>query len=58
MTSSSQGSVLIVDDDPQGVKYLAEMVRSMGYAVITAEDGEDALKQLGTETIDAIVTDR
>jgi DNA-binding NtrC family response regulator len=57
MNSSPAGTILVVDDDVQELRYLAGLVESLGYAVITAEDGEDALKRLEADLIDAIVTD-
>jgi len=39
--------VLVVDDDPKIVELVRTYLERAGYAVITAVDGEDALRQLG-----------
>ena len=49
--------VLIVDDDPQERNSLSTKVSALGYAVETAEHGEEALEKLGSSIIDIIITD-
>jgi DNA-binding NtrC family response regulator len=49
--------VLIADDNEQERSDLAEMVSSLGYQVITATDGEDALQKLTASPVSAILTD-
>jgi DNA-binding NtrC family response regulator len=49
--------VLIVDDDPQERNSLSTKVSALGYAVETAEHGEEALEKLSSSTIDVIITD-
>ena len=39
--------VLVVDDDPKIVELVRTYLERAGYAVITAVDGEDAIRQLG-----------
>ena len=39
--------MLVVDDDPKIVELVRTYLERAGYAVITAVDGEDALRQLG-----------
>ncbi|MEM7324642.1 MAG: response regulator [Actinomycetota bacterium] len=49
---------LVVDDARVARKMVAKMVESLGFEVITAEHGEDALSKLDQENPpDAIVTD-
>jgi len=49
--------VLVVDDDSEQRSDLAEMVKSLGYQVATATDGEDALAKLNSFPANAILTD-
>lgn len=49
--------VLVVDDDPVVRKSFDRVLSSKGYAVITAEDGEDALRKLSEEKYDVVYTD-
>ncbi len=53
----STATVLVVDDDPQERSDLSEIIASLGYAVETAIDGEDALAKIGAKPIAAILTD-
>jgi len=38
--------VLVVDDEPDSVELLQEFLTSKGYEVITASNGEEALRKL------------
>ncbi|HEY4089485.1 MAG TPA: sigma-54 dependent transcriptional regulator [Bryobacteraceae bacterium] len=49
--------VLIVDDDPLERQSLSAKVSSLGYAIETAGDGEEALDKLSSSVIDVIITD-
>ncbi|HUA86759.1 MAG TPA: sigma-54 dependent transcriptional regulator [Bryobacteraceae bacterium] len=49
--------ILIVDDDPRERASLSTMVTALGYAVETAENGEEALEKLGALSFDVIVSD-
>jgi DNA-binding NtrC family response regulator len=49
--------ILVVDDDAQQRADLAEIVRSLGYEVTTAADGNDALNKLASVPVNAILTD-
>ena len=49
--------VLIVDDDANERLSLSTMVAALGYAVDTAENGEEALEKMGASSFDVIVTD-
>ena len=46
-TATIVGPVLIVDDDPDIREVLAEALEAMGFAVVTAAHGRDALTMLG-----------
>ena len=52
-----QVRVLIVDDDEGQRTLLAQMTASLGFAVATASDGEDALEKHSAQSADVIVTD-
>ena len=49
--------VLVVDDDPVVRKSFDRVLSSKGYAVITAENGEEALRKLRGEKYDIVYTD-
>jgi DNA-binding response OmpR family regulator len=49
--------VLIVDDDPNLLVLLAEQLRSDGYEVISARDGEEALRRLSRGWPDLLIID-
>jgi PleD family two-component response regulator len=50
-------SVLIVDDDVSVRRIMVELVKSRGYRVEEASDGEDAWRQLQRERLDLVVSD-
>lgn len=49
--------ILVVDDDPVVGKSFDRVLSAKGYAVITAHNGEEALKKLAEESYDAVFTD-
>ena len=49
--------LLVVEDEPDLLRVLARMLREAGYAVDTAEDGEEGLHKALTWTYDALVLD-
>ena len=49
--------VLVVDDDPVVRKSFDRVLTGKGYAVITAENGEEALRKLNEEKYDLVYTD-
>ena len=50
-------NILLVDDSKTELHYLSELLGKRGYAVRTAENGEEAMKRLGEETPDLILMD-
>jgi PAS domain S-box-containing protein len=51
-------TVLVVEDDPFVRTYTVKCLQSLGYTVIAAVDGNDALQKLGTDVpIDLLFTD-
>jgi len=51
------GTILIVDDEEALRKLAAESLQPLGYRVITAADGQQALAVLATEDIDLLFSD-
>jgi class 3 adenylate cyclase len=49
--------ILVVDDTPQNVKLLADLLRVKGYEVGTASSGEQALAQISAEPPDLVLLD-
>ena len=49
--------VLIVEDKATSRELLRTVLEKQGYRVIEAKDGEEALQQLKTETLDLILLD-
>ena len=49
--------ILLVDDSKTELHFLSELLGKRGYAVRTAENGEEAMKRLGEETPDLILMD-
>ncbi len=57
MTSTKTAKILIVDDDPGHLASVKMIVRSWGYAVQTAEDGDIAVDRVKSEPVDLILMD-
>jgi len=49
--------VLLVDDDPHFRAWMALLMRRLGFGVETAENGEEALRQLESGTFDLLIAD-
>ena len=49
--------VLIVDDEPETVKYVSANLRVRGYDVLTAADGQTALQRFGEHALDLLILD-
>ena len=54
---STVKKILVVDDDPVVAKSFDRVLAGKGYAVISAADGEEALRKLNAETYDVVFTD-
>jgi CheY-like chemotaxis protein len=54
---SASRKVLVVDDDPAVRKSIDRVLTNKGYAVITAQNGEEALRKLNEEKYDLVYTD-
>ncbi|EOF4705403.1 two-component system response regulator GlrR [Klebsiella sp. RHBSTW-00484] len=57
MTIRKPAHLLLVDDDPGLLKLLGMRLISEGYRVVTAESGPEALRILGREKVDLVVSD-
>lgn len=57
MTIRKPARLLLVDDDPGLLKLLGMRLVSEGYSVVTAESGSEALRVLGREKVDLVISD-
>lgn len=56
-TEREAASILLVDDDPAVLRAVGRSLRSRGYAVVTAQNGEEATRQIGENAFDVILSD-
>lgn len=49
--------VLAVEDEPEYLEMLQEVMRSIGHTIILASDGEEALAALNQQVVDVIISD-
>jgi class 3 adenylate cyclase len=54
---SGQGRILVVDDIPQNVKLLTDLLTIKGYEVVTASNGEEGLARIKSEKPDLVLLD-
>jgi len=54
---TTPAKILVVDDTPQNVKLLADLLTVKGYAVVTASSGAQALEKVGKEQPDLVLLD-
>ncbi|MDN6634188.1 MAG: two-component system response regulator GlrR, partial [Enterobacterales bacterium] len=57
MAQRKPANLLLVDDDPSLLKLLGMRLSSEGFRVTTAESGHDALRVLGREQIELVISD-
>jgi DNA-binding response OmpR family regulator len=57
MPKQAQKTVLLVDDSPTELKAMVSAMHGKGYRVITAADGEDALRKAVSMQPDVILLD-
>ena len=55
--AAAPARVLVVDDTPQNVKLLADILGAKGYVAITAASGEETLAKLAAERPDIVLLD-
>lgn len=53
----SKQTILVVDDEPKMRRLLEIMLTQMGYGVVQAADGQEALALLAEQAIDLVITD-
>ena len=49
--------ILLVDDSISIRKFVGQMLEKAGFEVLTANDGAEAIRQLGEHTVDVVITD-
>ena len=49
--------ILVVDDSPLTRELLSSLLETVGYEIVNASDGAEALERLGREAVDLVVTD-
>jgi two-component system KDP operon response regulator KdpE len=49
--------ILVVDDEPETLKYVGANLKARGYEVVTAADGSEALKQAAEDVFDLVLLD-
>ncbi len=57
MANSSPGRILIIDDDPDSQSIYEEVLKSAGYLVEVAKDGEEAYTKISQGGFDVILLD-
>ena len=57
MKTTVARKILIVDDSPTERFFLADLLSKRGYAVVTAENGEEALSKVRSEKPSLVVMD-
>ncbi|MCB5410693.1 response regulator transcription factor [Pseudogemmobacter faecipullorum] len=55
--SASQPKILIVDDEPQILRFLTYALQASGYATVQTSHGQEALRVLQSEAFDAVILD-
>jgi two-component system response regulator PilR (NtrC family) len=53
----NEGRILVVDDEASTCAMLADYFSSVGYEVVTAADGEEALQKFTPNRFDCVITD-
>ncbi len=51
------GKILIIEDNKDLLKLLAQLIRDQGYEVSTAVDGQEGLEKVQTEEPDLVIAD-
>lgn len=48
--NENKGHILVIDDEPEILNFVSELLKGEGYQVTTAADGDDAWKLIDSET--------
>jgi two-component system, sensor histidine kinase and response regulator len=57
MNQDRPSTILVVDDDPRNLRLMESILKTSGYPVITAQDGEQALEAVARQRPDAMLLD-
>jgi len=57
MNRNRPSTILVVDDDPRNIRLMESILKTSGYSVISAEDGEQALEAVARQRPDAVLLD-
>jgi len=57
MTDKDKNTLLVVDDDPYVLESISTLLREFGYTVHTCQNAHDAIKQIGKNLYDVVLTD-
>ena len=57
MKKMNKTTILVVDDEDISIKILKVMLEKLGYQVLAAESGEEALNVLGENSVDLVISD-
>jgi CheY-like chemotaxis protein len=52
---SARAAILVVEDDPDALEAIADLLESHGYAVTTARHGGEALERLGSPQLPGLI---
>jgi putative two-component system response regulator len=56
-TPDDKGRILLVDDDPRNLKLLGAQIAPLGYELLTATSGEEALEVVHGTDVDLVILD-
>jgi DNA-binding NtrC family response regulator len=57
MYTATNANVLLVDDEPSALRVLSAILREEGYNILESTDGENAVRIMEREDVDAVITD-
>ncbi len=57
VSGARMARILVVDDDPCVNAAIAQLLRKVGYEVLQASDGEQAMEMLGEHSVDLTIVD-
>lgn len=57
MADTSNGRILVVDDEPNALKVLSAILSDAGFDVVESQNGEKAIKMISKKDVDVVITD-